>query len=153
MMVCFDGYNIFTASDENDNAPAFPLISPMHVAENAPIGHPIGTVTANDVDAGTSLRYGLIVNKSANNAAAFFSIDGVSGVVYLNRKLDREQQPLYRLHVEATDEKHNVDTFIDIVVDDINDNQVGVLPDSPCAFFCYFFVMPHFAIYTYNIAM
>lgn len=61
-----------------------------------------------------------------DSADGFFSIDKYSGIISLEKALDREQQALYNLTVRATDQgaTWKLSTFatVTIIVLDINDN-------------------------------
>ncbi|XP_072119468.1 protocadherin Fat 3a isoform X1 [Mobula birostris] len=115
---------VLTLEDVNDNPPVF---SSDHytesVYENTVIKVLLTKVEATDPDIGPNrnVEYTLV-----DSADGFFSIDKYSGIISLEKALDREQQALYNLTVRATDqgETWKLSTFatVTIIVLDINDN-------------------------------
>ena len=67
-----------------------------------------------------------VVYSLADSANGFFSVDSLSGIVVLERPLDREQQSSYTLRVQATDQSPGRAlsslATISITVLDVNDN-------------------------------
>uniref|UniRef100_A0A4W5KXY2 Cadherin domain-containing protein n=1 Tax=Hucho hucho TaxID=62062 RepID=A0A4W5KXY2_9TELE len=99
--------------DLNDNKPAFESNSyEATVMEGMPIGTMIIQVQ--------------VVYSLANSAGGFFSIDKSSGIVVLERILDREQKPSYMITVRASDQGSPVrlSSLVNVTVTvlDINDN-------------------------------
>ncbi|CAG7830108.1 unnamed protein product [Allacma fusca] len=93
-------------SDFNDNQPVF--INPaqnftIRVAENATIGTSIIQVRAIDNDIGLNgvVRYRLRQDISGHWET--FEINSITGVISLAKLLDREQQKLYHIRIEAHD--------------------------------------------------
>uniref|UniRef100_A0A4W3IWA4 FAT atypical cadherin 3a n=1 Tax=Callorhinchus milii TaxID=7868 RepID=A0A4W3IWA4_CALMI len=115
---------ILRLEDVNDNPPVF---SSKHYAvsvyENTVIKVLLARVQATDPDMGLNRKvaYSLI-----NNAHGFFSIDEWSGIITLEKALDREQQAQYNLTVKAKDQglawKLSAMATVIITVLDINDN-------------------------------
>uniref|UniRef100_UPI00398F78D5 protocadherin Fat 3-like isoform X1 n=2 Tax=Pristiophorus japonicus TaxID=55135 RepID=UPI00398F78D5 len=115
---------VLLLEDVNDNPPVF---SSSHytesVYENTVIKVLLAKVEATDPDLGPNrnVEYTLV-----DSADGFFSIDKYSGIISLEKALDREQQALYNLTVKATDQgvSWKLSTFatITIIVLDINDN-------------------------------
>ncbi|XP_057676860.1 protocadherin Fat 3 isoform X2 [Corythoichthys intestinalis] len=111
--------------DVNDNAPAF--ASSRYVAsvyENAAPNTLLTRLRATDSDQGINRT---IVYSLMDSANGVFSIDPVSGVVVLERPLDRESQDSYRLRVRATDQagmQGALSSQVDltVLVLDVNDN-------------------------------
>ncbi|XP_005928091.1 protocadherin Fat 3 isoform X2 [Haplochromis burtoni] len=127
-----DGGGLFCRSDiflkvldVNDNAPLF---SSTHylasVYENASPKALLTRLQANDPDEGLNrtVLYSLV-----DSVNGFFSIDPVTGVVVLEKSLDRESQDSYRVRVEATDRAGqqgalSSQVYLTILVLDVNDN-------------------------------
>ncbi|XP_069746951.1 protocadherin Fat 3-like isoform X3 [Narcine bancroftii] len=115
---------VLILEDVNDNPPVFSSDHYIEsVYENTVIKVLLTNVEATDPDVGpnSNVEYTLV-----NSADGFFSIDKYSGIVSLEKALDREQQALYNLTVRATDQgvTWKLSTFatITIIVLDINDN-------------------------------
>uniref|UniRef100_A0AAQ5YXC9 FAT atypical cadherin 3b n=1 Tax=Amphiprion ocellaris TaxID=80972 RepID=A0AAQ5YXC9_AMPOC len=117
-----DGGGLFCRSDislkvldVNDNAPLFS--SPHYLAsvyENAAPKALLTRLQASDPDEGLNRTVAYSLVNSVND---FFSIDPVTGIVILEKSLDRESRDSYRVRVQATD---RVD--LTILVLDVNDN-------------------------------
>ncbi|CAJ0944561.1 unnamed protein product [Ranitomeya imitator] len=114
-----------TLEDVNDNAPEFSA-DPYTVTvffENTEPKTPVTRVQAIDADAGLNqkVQYSLV-----SSAEGQFSIDEVSGIISLEKPLDRETQAIYTLTVRATDHglPRKLSSVASIVVSvlDINDN-------------------------------
>ncbi|XP_076993333.1 protocadherin beta-4 [Tamandua tetradactyla] len=90
--------------DVNDNAPEF-VHSPyeVQVLENSPLGSPVVSVLARDVDAGNfgSVSYSLF--QATDEIKQTFSINEVTGEIRLKNKLDFEKIKTYHVEIEATD--------------------------------------------------
>ncbi|XP_004452626.2 protocadherin beta-4 [Dasypus novemcinctus] len=90
--------------DVNDNAPEF-VHSPyeVQVLENSPLGSPIVSVLARDVDAGNfgTVSYGLY--QASDEIKQTFSINEITGEIRLTKKLDFEKIKTYQVEIEATD--------------------------------------------------
>uniref|UniRef100_A0A3P8YCB2 FAT atypical cadherin 3a n=1 Tax=Esox lucius TaxID=8010 RepID=A0A3P8YCB2_ESOLU len=113
-----------TLLDVNDNPPAFPV--PHYAAsvyEDTATKALLTRIQAIDPDEGISRK---VVYSLADSAGGFFSIDKSSGIVVLERVLDREQQPSYMIIVRASDQGSPVRLSslvnVTITVLDINDN-------------------------------
>uniref|UniRef100_A0AAZ3SUG1 Protocadherin Fat 3 n=1 Tax=Oncorhynchus tshawytscha TaxID=74940 RepID=A0AAZ3SUG1_ONCTS len=113
-----------TLLDVNDNPPAFS--APHYTAsvyEDTSTKALLTRIQAIDPDEGVSRK---VVYSLANSAGGFFSIDKSSGIVVLERTLDREQQPSYMITVRASDQGSPVrlSSLINVTVTvlDINDN-------------------------------
>ncbi|XP_072446558.1 protocadherin Fat 1-like [Chiloscyllium punctatum] len=118
--------------DANDNRPVF--LQDMYsakVPENVEIGALIAQVKAKDNDLGENaeIKYSLLTDTKA------FSIDKTSGIVHITGKLDREQQPIYLLKIEARDQPQREPQLfstvdLTIVLEDVNDNPPQFVPSS-----------------------
>ncbi|KAM4544779.1 protocadherin Fat 3 [Odontesthes bonariensis] len=127
-----DGGGLFCRSDislklldVNDNAPSFSsshyLVS---VYENAVPKALLTRLQASDPDEGLNRT---VIYSLVDSVNGFFSIDPVTGIVVLEKSLDRESQDSYRLRVQATDrlgQEGALSSQVDvtIMVLDVNDN-------------------------------
>uniref|UniRef100_A0A8C0UQK5 Cadherin domain-containing protein n=1 Tax=Cyanistes caeruleus TaxID=156563 RepID=A0A8C0UQK5_CYACU len=97
--------------DINDNSPVFGTASTtVAIAEYMPVGTSVTSVSATDKDEGFN---GLVVY-TLKGGEGKMDIDG-SGLILLQKVLDREEQGFYNLTVIAT-------LNLTIIVDDVNDN-------------------------------
>ncbi|XP_066199472.1 protocadherin beta-4 isoform X1 [Saccopteryx leptura] len=90
--------------DVNDNAPEF-VHTPyeVQVPENSPLGSPILTVLARDIDAGNFGRVSYGLFQASDEIKQTFSINEATGEILLTKKLDFEQIKSYYVEIEATD--------------------------------------------------
>ncbi|KAG9265353.1 protocadherin Fat 3 [Astyanax mexicanus] len=113
-----------TLLDVNDNPPQFSMKQyTASVYENTATKALITRLQAIDPDLGESRK---VVYSLVDSADGFFSIDKSSGVVVLERPLDREIQSSYVITVRASDQgvplRLSSLTNLTITVMDINDN-------------------------------
>ncbi|XP_030648083.1 protocadherin Fat 3 [Chanos chanos] len=114
-----------TVLDVNDNAPSFSFTKYVaSVYENASPKALLTRLQANDPDEGLNRK---VMYSMVDSANGVFSIDATSGVVVLEKPLDREVLDLYRVTVQATDKggtAGSLSTQVDltVVVLDVNDN-------------------------------
>ncbi|KAK7925920.1 hypothetical protein WMY93_008230 [Mugilogobius chulae] len=127
-----DGGGLFCRSDislkvldVNDNAPSFSSSHYMSsVYESAVPKALLTRLQASDPDEGFNRT---IVYSLVDSVNGFFSIDPISGVVILERPLDRESRDSYRIRVQATDQAGQQGALssqvdLTILVLDVNDN-------------------------------
>ncbi|XP_053680882.1 cadherin-23 [Anopheles nili] len=116
-------------TDFNDHAPVFVVPSgntTVKVFENTTIGKPFFQVHAYDEDVGENaiVRYRLKMDTSGNYRK--FSIDKETGELSVAAPLDREQQMIYDLRIEAYDQgvPTPLSSSVDLIVyvRDVNDN-------------------------------
>ncbi|XP_071987316.1 cadherin-23 isoform X2 [Engystomops pustulosus] len=114
--------------DINDNDPVL-LNLPLNItiSENTVVSTPITRILASDADIGRNAL--LTFNITAGNADNVFSINENSGIVYVNRPVDRERVSEYRLTITVKDNPENIrnsrrdfDLLI-VTISDENDNQ------------------------------
>uniref|UniRef100_A0AAY5L2H7 FAT atypical cadherin 3b n=1 Tax=Esox lucius TaxID=8010 RepID=A0AAY5L2H7_ESOLU len=109
-----------TLLDVNDNPPSFVLSQYLaQVYEDAAPKALLTRIQAKDPDEGTNRT---VVYSLVDSAGGVFSIDPVSGVVVLERALDREAQDSYRVRVQASDRSGLPGVDLIIAVLDVNDN-------------------------------
>nr|XP_040041664.1 protocadherin Fat 1a isoform X1 [Gasterosteus aculeatus aculeatus]XP_040041665.1 protocadherin Fat 1a isoform X1 [Gasterosteus aculeatus aculeatus] len=109
--------------DVNDNPPQFSSDPyTVTVFENTETGTYVAKLLANDMDSGlnSDILYSLV-----NSADGSFSIDERSGVISLERPLDREAQSTYELRARASDQgSPRLSSLCQVLISvlDINDN-------------------------------
>ncbi|XP_029303837.1 protocadherin Fat 3 [Cottoperca gobio] len=110
--------------DVNDNAPAFSQdIYNVLVSEDASVGRTITKVLAEDLDSQVNGRitYSILKGDRTNH----FWIDPVTGLLKVNKRLDRELVSRYSLSVQAFDSGSpamSSTVTLNIDVSDVNDN-------------------------------
>ncbi|KAM3835604.1 cadherin-23 [Vipera latastei] len=131
--------------DVNDNDPVL-LNLPMNltITEIAPISSFVTRILARDADSGRNAL--LTFSITAGNRDNAFYINSTTGIVYVNRPLDRERVSEYRLTITVKDNPENARNarrdfdLLVITVADENDNrplftqssyQAEVLENSP----------------------
>uniref|UniRef100_A0A671N3C4 Protocadherin Fat 1-like n=1 Tax=Sinocyclocheilus anshuiensis TaxID=1608454 RepID=A0A671N3C4_9TELE len=113
-----------TVEDVNDNAPQF-TSDPytFTVFENTEINTPVARLYASDLDTGSNAE---VLYSLLDSAGGVFYIDEETGVVLLDRPLDRELQSLYTLRARVTDRgsprRLSSLTTVSVSILDINDN-------------------------------
>lgn len=115
---------VLTLEDVNDNAPEFSADPyTITVFENTEPGTLLTRVQATDADAGLNrkISYSLI-----DSADGQFSINEVSGIIQLEKPLDRELQAVYTLSLKAVDHglprRLTATGTVVVSILDINDN-------------------------------
>ncbi|KAM9769203.1 protocadherin Fat 1a isoform 1-T2 [Menidia menidia] len=112
-----------TVEDVNDNLPQFSSDPyTITVFENTETGTYVAKLQANDLDTGLN---GDILYSLVDSAEGAFSIDQHTGVMTLERPLDREVQSVYELKARASDQgSPRLSSLCAVVVSvlDINDN-------------------------------
>uniref|UniRef100_A0A8C4K813 Cadherin domain-containing protein n=1 Tax=Dromaius novaehollandiae TaxID=8790 RepID=A0A8C4K813_DRONO len=108
-------------TDVNDNSPVFGVASTtINILENVPVGTTLINVSATDVDEGFN---GFVVY-ALKGGEGKTDIDS-SGLILLEKELDRETQGFYNLTVIASDQGQPVLSTalnLTVIVDDVNDN-------------------------------
>ncbi|TMS35441.1 hypothetical protein L596_002846 [Steinernema carpocapsae] len=110
--------------DTNDNIPLFlEKDVSVEVFENEAVGKVLARLRANDPDQSDTVYYHL-----RDSCDRRFAVDGKTGVLRLQKELDREDTDLFVLHVVASNSPifKNVEPFdeavVTVYVADINDN-------------------------------
>ncbi|XP_054610682.1 protocadherin Fat 3 isoform X3 [Dunckerocampus dactyliophorus] len=118
--------------DANDNDPQFTqdTFSAL-VAENAPVGSEVITITAFDKDMGQNAQLSYILLTSVPH----FGIDSETGSVFVANHLDRESFPTFTLKIEARDKaergnRRSSVTTLNIIVEDVNDCAPSFIPST-----------------------
>ncbi|XP_028323053.1 protocadherin Fat 3 [Gouania willdenowi] len=121
--------------DINDNAPAFTQdIYNVQVSEDASVGQTITRVLAEDLDSQVNGRitYSILKGDRINH----FWIDPVTGLLKINKRLDRELVSRYSLSVQAFDSgspAKSSTVTVNIDISDINDNPPVFSPPNSTA--------------------
>uniref|UniRef100_A0A8D3D2A8 Protocadherin Fat 3 n=1 Tax=Scophthalmus maximus TaxID=52904 RepID=A0A8D3D2A8_SCOMX len=111
-------------TDVNDNPPIFTLSQyTASVYEDTATKALLTRIQAIDPDEGPGR---MVAYSLADSAGGSFSIDKSSGIVVLERVLDREVQPAYQITIQASDQGSPLPLFslvnVTITVLDVNDN-------------------------------
>ncbi|NWJ07911.1 CAD23 protein, partial [Crypturellus undulatus] len=131
--------------DINDNDPVL-LNLPMNLtlSENAPVSSFVTRILARDADQGPNAL--LTFDITSGNAEKAFYINSTTGIIYVNRPLDRERVAEYRLTITVKDNPENMRNarrdfdLLVISIADENDNhplftqssyQAKVMENSP----------------------
>ncbi|NXG28840.1 CAD23 protein, partial [Dromaius novaehollandiae] len=131
--------------DINDNDPVL-LNLPMNLtlSENAPVSSFVTRILAWDADQGPNAL--LTFDITAGNSEKAFYINSTTGIIYVNRPLDRERVAEYRLTITVKDNPENIRNarrdfdLLVISIADENDNhplftqssyQAEVMENSP----------------------
>ncbi|NXE47806.1 CAD23 protein, partial [Casuarius casuarius] len=131
--------------DINDNDPVL-LNLPMNLtlSENAPVSSFVTRILARDADQGPNAL--LTFDITAGNSEKAFYINSTTGIIYVNRPLDRERVAEYRLTITVKDNPENIRNarrdfdLLVVSIADENDNhplftqssyQAEVMENSP----------------------
>lgn len=118
--------------DINDNAPEFekPSIE-VPIREDAPKGTQLANFTAHDADQGGTSKVRYSIDRATDRRKQF-AINPKTGMVTVQRPLDREDQPRITIKVIATDDgipHRNATATLNIILGDVNDNPPRFLRD------------------------
>ena len=116
--------------DVNDNSPTFiNFPNTTEICEDASVGTEMVAITTSDLDTGNNalVTYHLI------NSDEDFTINRSTGVVTVNRPLDRERKEQYNITVVATDsglrpQSSSAEMFVTVL--DVNDNSPRADPPN-----------------------
>ncbi|KAF7206514.1 protocadherin Fat 3-like [Nothobranchius furzeri] len=126
---------IIQLMDVNDNAPVFDQdIYNVLISEDAPVGQTVTRVFAEDLDSQVNGRitYSILKGDRSNQ----FWIDPVSGVLKVNKRLDRELVSRYTLSVQAFDSGSpamSSTVVVNVDISDANDNPPIFSPPNSTA--------------------
>ena len=127
----------FIFKDFNDNAPEFifpPVNYTVRVPENVTLGTEVITVKAVDTDIGSNglIKYSIKRDPLGNYKT--FNINTKTGVITVEKPLDRERQKIYVLRVVAHDEgvptPLQSDLDLTVYVKNVNDHQPQFIVDQ-----------------------
>jgi hypothetical protein len=114
--------------DQNDNAPKFIQLNTteFRIHENNEPNAMIGQFKAHDADSG---EFGTVFYKIITGDLEKFDINSKNGLLYAKKALDREEQEIYTLMIQAIDNPFSASNqltdslLIRIRVLDLNDNK------------------------------
>ncbi|XP_047016910.1 protocadherin beta-16 isoform X26 [Ictalurus punctatus] len=118
--------------DANDNTPVFSQsVYKVTLAENAPLGAEVVTVSATDADEGVNGEVSYEFSRISDTAAKLFSIDKRSGQIKVHGNIDYEEETSYEMRVQAKDGPGLASTAkIIIDISDVNDNAPRIILKS-----------------------
>ncbi|XP_053097316.1 protocadherin beta-16-like isoform X44 [Pangasianodon hypophthalmus] len=118
--------------DANDNTPVFSQsVYKVTLAENAPPGAEVVTVSATDADEGVNGEVSYEFSRISDKAAKLFSIDKITGQIKVNENIDYEEEKSYEIRVQAIDGSGLASTAkIIIDITDVNDNAPRIILKS-----------------------
>ncbi|XP_060751258.1 putative protocadherin beta-18 isoform X40 [Tachysurus vachellii] len=121
-----------TVLDANDNVPVFSQpVYKVVLAENAPIGTEVVTVSAEDADEGVNGAVTYEFSHIANNAEQLFTIDKLTGQIKVSGLIDYEEENYYEIEVQAKDGSGLASTASVIIeITDVNDNAPKIILTS-----------------------
>ncbi|XP_058268029.1 putative protocadherin beta-18 isoform X21 [Hemibagrus wyckioides] len=121
-----------TVLDANDNVPVFSQsVYKVVLAENAPIGTEVVTVSAEDADEGANGAVTYEFSHIQDNAAQLFRIDKLTGQIRINGDIDYEEEKYYEIGVQAKDGSGLASTASVIIdITDVNDNAPKIILKS-----------------------
>ncbi|XP_034168520.2 protocadherin gamma-A10 [Pangasianodon hypophthalmus] len=121
-----------TVLDANDNVPVFSQpVYKVVLAENAPIGTEVVTVSAEDADEGANGEVSYEFSRIAHNAAQLFTIDKFTGLIKVAGDVDYEEEKYYEIRVQAKDGSGLASTASVIIdITDENDNAPQIILTS-----------------------
>lgn len=127
--------------DINDNAPVFISANTVSCPEDLPLQAVVTVIQANDADSGANKD---VLYSLENLGRGLFSISRTTGVIYLQKQLDRELEEVIMLTVTARDRgfpQLSSSMNLTVFVEDINDHDpvfsqtsysVLIYEDTPC---------------------
>ncbi|XP_053097318.1 protocadherin beta-16-like isoform X46 [Pangasianodon hypophthalmus] len=118
--------------DANDNTPVFSQsVYKVTLAENAPLGAEVVTVSATDADEGVNGEVSYEFSRISDKAAKLFSIDKITGQIMVTGNIDYEEESTYEMRVQAKDGPGLASTAkIIIDITDVNDNAPRIILKS-----------------------
>ncbi|XP_035391624.1 protocadherin beta-16-like [Electrophorus electricus] len=118
--------------DANDNSPVFSQsVYKASLAENAPLGATVVTVSASDDDVGANGEVSYEFSRVSDKAAKLFSIDKMTGQIKVIGNIDYEEETYYEMRVQAKDGPGLASTAkIIIDITDLNDNAPRIILKS-----------------------
>ncbi|XP_053097323.1 protocadherin beta-16-like [Pangasianodon hypophthalmus] len=121
-----------TVLDANDNVPVFSQpVYKVVLAENAPIGTEVVTVSAEDADEGANGAVSYEFSHIPDNAVQLFTIDKFTGLIKVAGDVDYEEEKYYEIGVQAKDGSGLASTASVIIdITDVNDNPPKIILKS-----------------------
>ncbi|XP_005288365.2 protocadherin-11 X-linked isoform X1 [Chrysemys picta bellii] len=114
-----------TVTDVNDNRPVFKENDiEVSIPENAPVGTSVSQLHATDADLGSNAQiHFFFSNQISSLAKRLFALDNTTGLITIKEPLDREESPVHKLTVLASDGSSIPSrATVTVNITDINDN-------------------------------
>uniref|UniRef100_A0A3P9JGQ5 Protocadherin 9 n=1 Tax=Oryzias latipes TaxID=8090 RepID=A0A3P9JGQ5_ORYLA len=118
-----------TVTDVNDNKPVFRENQiEVHIPENSPIGTSVVQLQATDADIGPNAEIHYVFGTQVSPATKrLFALNSTSGLITVQRPLDREETAIHKLSVLASDGSSSpARATVIINVTDVNDNPPNI---------------------------
>ncbi|CDQ96329.1 unnamed protein product [Oncorhynchus mykiss] len=118
-----------TVTDVNDNKPVFRENQiEVHIPENSPIGTSVVQLQATDADVGANAEIKYMFGTQVSPATKrLFALNGTTGLITVQRPLDREETAIHKLSVLASDGSSSpARATVTINVTDVNDNPPNI---------------------------
>ncbi|XP_054575815.1 protocadherin-9 isoform X1 [Eptesicus fuscus] len=118
-----------TVSDVNDNRPVFKEGQvEVHIPENAPVGTSVIQLHATDADVGSNAEIRYIFGAQVAPATKrLFALNNTTGLITVQRPLDREETAIHKVTVLASDGSSTpARATVAINVTDVNDNPPNI---------------------------
>ncbi|XP_026070226.1 protocadherin-9 isoform X3 [Carassius auratus] len=118
-----------TVTDVNDNRPVFKESQiEVHIPENSPIGTSVVHLLATDADVGANAEVKYMFGAQVSPATRrLFALNSTTGLITVQRPLDREETAIHKLTVQASDGSSSpAKATITINVTDVNDNAPNI---------------------------
>ncbi|XP_026112082.1 protocadherin-9 isoform X2 [Carassius auratus] len=118
-----------TVTDVNDNRPVFKESQiEVHIPENSPVGTSVVQLQATDADVGANAEIKYMFGTQVSPATRrLFALNSTTGLITVQRSLDREETAIHKLTVLASDGSSSpARATITINVTDVNDNAPNI---------------------------
>lgn len=118
-----------TVTDVNDNKPVFKESQiEVHIPENSIIGTSVVQLQATDADIGANAEIHYVFGTQVSPATKrLFALNATSGLITVQRPLDREETAIHKLSVLASDGSSSpARATVTINVTDVNDNPPNI---------------------------
>ncbi|XP_042581322.1 protocadherin-9 isoform X2 [Cyprinus carpio] len=118
-----------TVTDVNDNRPVFKEGQiEVHIPENSPVGTSVVQLQATDADVGANAEIKYMFGTQVSPATRrLFALNSTTGLITVQRPLDREETAIHKLTVLASDGSSSpARATITINVTDVNDNAPNI---------------------------
>ncbi|XP_051996568.1 protocadherin-9-like isoform X1 [Xyrauchen texanus] len=118
-----------TVTDVNDNRPVFKENQiEVHIPENSPVGTSVVQLQATDADVGANAEIKYMFGTQVSSATRrLFALNSTTGLITVQRPLDREETAIHKLTVLASDGSSSpARATITINVTDVNDNAPNI---------------------------
>ncbi|XP_016416389.1 protocadherin-9 [Sinocyclocheilus rhinocerous] len=118
-----------TVTDVNDNRPVFKESQiEVHIPENSPVGTSVVQLQATDADVGANAEIKYMFGTQVSPATRrLFALNSTTGLITVQRPLDREETAIHKLTVLASDGSSSpARATVTINVTDVNDNAPNI---------------------------